>query len=178
MAPAAARTQAFAAIVAADAAVATSALERTKQLDTPVHDHAFLEAWAAASGLVETADAPIPAPAMGLMLTSLEALLRVHEFDAFEVLLGLVGRVDGLGARQRHELLASLYLRRGFLDSAAEEWAAACDESGPDAAAFAGLAQVAAARGEVLDARVFAEGALELDPSADAARRVLAALEA
>ena len=56
-----------------------------------------------------------------------------------------------------------IYLRRGFLDSAAEEWIASANER-PTARAFVGLAQVALARSLPDDAVVFAEHALALDP--------------
>ena len=51
-------------------------------------------------------------------------------------------------ARAR-EILATIYLRRGFLESAADEWIAALRAAGPDRAAGAGLAEVA--RGSGLD---------------------------
>ena len=42
----------------------------------------------------------------------LEALLRVHEFEAFETLLELLQRAP-ITQRERHELLAEMYTRRG-----------------------------------------------------------------
>jgi len=71
-----------------------------------------------------------------------------------------------------------MYLRRGFLDSAGEEWVAACQEDGPDARALFGLAQVAAGRGLLEDAQTFAEETRTLDPSHDGAGRLLDALAA
>ena len=106
----------------------------------------------------------------------LEALLRVEEVDAFVSLLPVFEAVS-LPARERSELLAGMYLRRGFVDSAADEWIAVCEQQGPDAAALAGLAQIALARGLEEDARTFAEEALALDPEhphAQAAARVAA----
>ena len=50
----------------------------------------------------------------------------------------------------------SVYLRRGFLESAAEEWIAVCEQGGADADALRGLAAVADARGLDEDAEVFA----------------------
>ena len=61
-----------------------------------------------------------------------------------------------LGRRDRRELRARMYLRRGFLDSAADEWLAAIQEDGPDVAALSGLSQVAAARGLDEDAELLA----------------------
>jgi tetratricopeptide (TPR) repeat protein len=175
-APKAAVSQAFAALVAGDLAVAADALERAERAGTPEHDRAVLTAWAqvAAGGEGRVGPESLPTAGLGLLFTAVEALLRVEEFDAFAALLPLTERVEGLTPRERRELLGSVYLRRGFLDSAAEEWALACDEGGPDARSLAGLAQVAAARGEAGDAQVFAEAALELDPTTVAAHRVLA----
>ena len=76
--------------------------------------------------------------------------------------------------RERRELLARQYLRRGFLESAADEWIAVCEEQA-DVRALVGLAQVAFARGLASDAETLAEGALELDPGSREAARLLAA---
>jgi hypothetical protein len=76
----------------------------------------------------------------------------------------------GVPWRRRRELLASIYLRRGFLESAADEWIAVCEEAGPDGDALVGLARVAAARGLAEDALLFAQEAGALEPGrADAA---------
>jgi len=83
---------------------------------------------------------------------------------------------SSLPARERHELLAAMYLRRGFLDSAGDEWIAAVQESGPDARALFGLAQVAAARGLREDAQMFAEETRVLEPEHEGAARLLGAL--
>jgi tetratricopeptide (TPR) repeat protein len=64
-----------------------------------------------------------------------------------------------------------MYLRRGYLQSAAETWIAAIDAA-PDADAFVGLAQVALAQQAYDDAHQFALTALELDPASAAARRL------
>jgi hypothetical protein len=72
--------------------------------------------------------------------------------------------------------MAQMYLRRGFLESAADEWVAACQDIGPDAAALIGLAQVAYARELPEDAVVFASEAQALDPAHQGAARLLAAL--
>ncbi|HEX3328639.1 MAG TPA: glycosyltransferase [Gaiellales bacterium] len=98
----------------------------------------------------------------------LEALLRVTETDAFTILLGVFGRVQ-LPERQRRELLATMYLRRGFLESAADEWIAVATTQ-PDASAMLGLAQVALARGYDQDAVDFAAEAVRLEPQFEGAR--------
>jgi tetratricopeptide (TPR) repeat protein len=109
-------------------------------------------------------------------LVALEALLRVRAFDAFGTLLPLLDR-SALPGRERQEALASLYLRRGYLDSAAETWVAVV-EAAPDAAAFVGLSQVALAGGAPEDAAQFAATALELDPDNVPAARLREAAQA
>ena len=77
--------------------------------------------------------------------------------------------------RERREALARMYLRRGFLDSAAEEWLAAAQVE-PDARAYLGLAQVAVARGLEDDARTLAAAARDADPANKAAARLCGVL--
>jgi hypothetical protein len=81
-----------------------------------------------------------------------------------------------LPVRERRELLATIYFRRGYLESAADEWVAACQD-GPDARALIGLAQVAWAREMPDDAAVFAAEAQAIEPGHQGAARLLAALE-
>ena len=64
-----------------------------------------------------------------------------------------------------------MYLRRGFLDSAADEWLAVAREE-PDAAALVGLAQVAFAKGLTEDALNLVTGALEAEPDHEEAARL------
>lgn len=113
--------------------------------------------------------------ALGPLTTALEALLRVVELEAFERLVSLAEAAVP-DPRERRELLARMYLRRGFLESAADEWIAVCLEL-PDPAALVGLAQVAVARGFDADALGFVEEALSLDPACAEAARLAAALE-
>ena len=68
-----------------------------------------------------------------------------------------------------------MYLRRGFLESAADEWIAVA-AARPDAPAMLGLAQVAFARGFDADALAFAQHAVALEPDLDAARIALNAI--
>jgi hypothetical protein len=102
----------------------------------------------------------------------LEALARVEAFEAFEALAARYDTI-ALPHRELRERLAGVYLRRGFLENAADEWIAACETDGPDAAAMVGLAQVAWARGMDEDAVVFAQSARELEPGHDGAARLL-----
>ena len=99
--------------------------------------------------------ASVPAGGARLTLTMLEALLRLQAFELFAQLLPVVDAL-ALTARDRHEQLARVYLRRGYLESAGDEWVAAIQENGPDVAALMGLSQVAAARGLDEDAELLA----------------------
>jgi hypothetical protein len=89
------------------------------------------------------------------VLTMLDGLARLEAFDAFADLVAVFDAV-ALPWRERREALAELYLRRGYVDSAAEEWIAVCQSSGPDARALRGLSLVATAKGLADDAQVFA----------------------
>jgi tetratricopeptide (TPR) repeat protein len=163
---AARRTQLFALLVSSETDVAREVLEAASA-NLPADESALFGAWlGAASG--EPLPTVLGQGAAPLLTATLEALLRVREVDAFGLLVPLVDRV-GMPARARRELLASMYLRRGFLDSAADEWIGVCHDLGPDAAALTGLALVAAARDMRDDALVFAQGATELDPEHEAA---------
>jgi len=156
-APMAANATLFAAAAGGDVATLAAALE-TPRVGEAIAE--FYRAWAAA--LTGGEVAPVPVEATGTALTALEALLRVQDIDAYTVALEAFSAVE-LPARQRREALARIYFRRGFLESAADEWIAAVQEQ-PDAAALVGLAQVAQAQGLHADALVFAEEAVALEP--------------
>jgi hypothetical protein len=115
----------------------------------------------------------LPAEAADALFVMLEALLRVVDVDAFASLVPLVDAL-AIPWRDRRERLATLYLRRGFLESAADEWIAVIQESQPDADALAGLSWVAVGRELPEDALLLAREALALDPAHPAA---LGALE-
>jgi tetratricopeptide (TPR) repeat protein len=116
-------------------------------------------AWAAA-----TAYPTLDPAVVDSLATMLEALLRVEEFEAFEALLPALA-ATGLPGRRRHSILAEIYLRRGFLESAADEWVAGIEEDGPDPESLTGLARVATARGLPEDAALFEKSAEELASS-------------
>jgi tetratricopeptide (TPR) repeat protein len=117
-----------------------------------------------------------PVTSLPTALTALEALLRVQAFTAFEQLAAVVETI-AMPPLDRRDALARIYLRRGFLDSAAEEWMTSAREH-PSARALVGLAQVAYARSLPADAVVFAEHALQLEPENDQAVRLLEHLRA
>jgi tetratricopeptide (TPR) repeat protein len=139
------------------------ALARARAAGMPRAERDLFAAWAqlAAAGSTEI---ELSREAVPLLAVMLEALLRVHDFEVFETLLGLLERclVD---ERERRELLAEMYLRRGFAASAAEQWMAVCQRE-PDVRALLGLARVAAARGMSREASEFASAAEILKVSA------------
>jgi len=173
-APLAASSQMFGAIMGGDEAAYTEGIDRARAAAVaPAHVQVF-EGWHAARTGGE-APRTLSVDSAPLVATILEALLRVEEFEAFEELVPLMDACP-LPVRERHEVLALIYLRRGFLESAADEWVAACQEQGPDARALIGLAQVAYAREMPEDAVVFAAEAQAIDPAHEGAARLLAAL--
>jgi tetratricopeptide (TPR) repeat protein len=171
---AARRTELFGLLVSGELEAAGKLLERA-HAELPAGEGELFAAWhSAATG--GDLPAAMPLESAQMLATSLEALLRVQEVDAFGLLVPLIDRV-GLSARDRRELLASMYMRRGYLESAADEWIGVIQELGPDAPALTGLALVAKARELPDDALVFAREARDLDPGYAAASRLLHSLE-
>jgi hypothetical protein len=160
------RTELFARLAGADPLGAAAGLERASTAGMDREELDLFTAWheLAASGRTEL---ELTEHAVPLLAVMLEALLRVHDFDAFETLLALLERTP-LAERERHELLAEMYMRRGFAASAAREWMAVCRQE-PDSQALLGLARVAAARGMAREASDFAAAALTRDPGNEAA---------
>ena len=104
----------------------------------------------------------VPAAAAGLVTVMLEALARLEAFDAFERLAGVVDRLD-LPWREQRELLAGVYYRRGFLESAAREWFGVVERlGGPDERALLGMALLADAQGLPEDAETLRDEAAAL----------------
>lgn len=159
-AAAAARSELFALILARRPIVEATARARSRQLDAA--DLALISAWADARAGVAYPDLD-PACAE-TATTMLEALLRIEEFEAFEALLPALDAA-AMAPRGRHQILAEIYLRRGFFESAADEWIASCELLGPDPEALTGLARVARARGFDEEATIFADQARELESS-------------
>ena len=85
-------------------------------------------------------------PRPPLVATMLDALARLEAFDAFEAPRRRRRARSALPWRERRELLAGVYLRRGFLESAAEEWLAVVESRRARPRALLGLAEVAALR--------------------------------
>ncbi len=161
-APAAARTAVFG-MLAAEAAdeEVRDGLDWARDAGLPEGEARAMEAWVTARSGTAPEPASVPAGAADFTLTMLEALLRLQAFELFAQLLPVVDAL-ALSARDRHEQLARMYLRRGFLESAGDEWVAAIQENGPDVAALMGLSQVAAARGLDEDAELLAGEARSL----------------
>jgi tetratricopeptide (TPR) repeat protein len=174
-ADAARRTELFARIVAGETDAAATAARRAAA-DLAPAELAGYDAWRR----LAAGEPPLPVPAEGVpvLAVAFEALLRVEEFDAVEPVLKAI-EGSALPRRARRELLANVYLRRGFLESAGEEWMAAVNEgTAPDADAFVGLAQVAWNMGETEDAIVFAREAAAIEPTHRAAAGLAERMEA
>jgi tetratricopeptide (TPR) repeat protein len=154
---AAARSELFARVLASSAS--DDAITRAARRELPAPELDLFAAWSASTPF-PTLDPTV----VDSLATMLEALLRVEEFEAFEALLPALA-ATGLPGRRRHSILAEIYLRRGYLESAADEWVASCEEDGPDVEALGGLARVATARGLTEDAEVFEQSARELASS-------------
>jgi thioredoxin-like negative regulator of GroEL len=172
-AAAARRSELFARLVAGEAEGAAALLARAEAAGMGAGELALFGAWQRiAAGDVEAARSPLPFEAVAPLATALEALLRVQEVDAFAALVGLL---DGcpIAPRERRELRARMYLRRGFLASAAEEWMEVCQQDPRDVRGLVGLAQVAAANGMTEDAIDFAREARVVDPEERRAARLL-----
>ncbi|MEA2178267.1 MAG: hypothetical protein QOG77_1564, partial [Solirubrobacteraceae bacterium] len=161
-APAGARTAGVAAIApAAPDEQIRDTLAWACRAGLPDGEVRAFEGWLAARAGTPPAPASVPAAGAALTLTMLEALVRLQAFELFAELLPVVEAL-ALPVRERRELLARMYLRRGYLESAGDEWVAAIQESGPDVAALTGLSEVAAARGLEEDARLLASEAAAL----------------
>ncbi|HET8673491.1 MAG TPA: glycosyltransferase, partial [Thermoleophilaceae bacterium] len=170
------RSELFGRVMAGDAEACERAFARAQAAGMLAADLQLFRAWEA----VRRGAAPVavlPIECGSLLALTMEALLRVEEVEAFAELLPLVDAV-GIPRRERRELLGAMYLRRGFLESAGDEWVAACQEHGPDARSLFGLAQVAAARGLLEDAQMFAEETRRLEPEHSGAGMLLDALAA
>jgi tetratricopeptide (TPR) repeat protein len=170
---AAARSELFARVLAGTGTDATDA--RATRRGLPAAELDLFRAWrlqffpdsgikCRPSGSASTAYPALDPTLVDSLTTMLEALLRVEEFEAFEALLPALA-ATGLPGRRRHSILAEIYLRRGYLESAADEWVASCEEEGPDVEALDGLARVATARGLTEDAQIFEKSAQELASS-------------
>jgi tetratricopeptide (TPR) repeat protein len=164
------RTELFGRLLAGDLDGAGATLARAPVAGLPNHEPALFRRWLSR----ERGEHHEPAPlsSIPLLARMLESLLRVQDFERFESLLGLLKETE-LPEREQRELLAQMYLRRGFLRSAGREWMAVC-ESQPDARALVGLAHVALANGQAETAGAFVEHALALDPENQTAQRLAA----
>jgi tetratricopeptide (TPR) repeat protein len=169
LAVAACRTELFARLVEENLDrddLLDAALLRARAAAMPTAELDLFEAW---HELVRDGHTEIRlgAQVVPLLETILKALLRIEDFQSFERLLPALERTP-LPDRERRELRANVYLRRGFLSSAAEEWMGVCHEE-PDFRALFGLAQVAERQGMFVEATDFAQAALQLEPESPAA---------
>jgi glycosyltransferase involved in cell wall biosynthesis/Flp pilus assembly protein TadD len=155
------RSELFARLLNGDATGAAGALERAERVGLPQPAQLLYRSWLAQ--LTGGASTALPAASLPLVGLMLEALLRVHDFDNFGSLLRLYATIE-VPERERREHLAQIYMRRGFVKSAAREWMAVCEQQ-PDARALEGLARVAIANGQLDTARTFVDQGLALDPT-------------
>jgi tetratricopeptide (TPR) repeat protein len=163
------RSELFARLLTRDHQGAEAALDRAERAGLPAGERQLYASWLAYQRGA-TAPAP-PAAGLSLLTLMLESLLRVQDFENFESLLPLLERTP-IAERERHELLAQMYLRRGFLRSAGREWMTVCEKQ-PDARALVGLASVALANGQAAAAATFASQALSLDAANETATKLL-----
>jgi tetratricopeptide (TPR) repeat protein len=154
-----------------DVESARTALTTAREAGLTQAEHDLFTAWADL-GNPDAPPARLPIAATPLLGVILETMLRTHDFGAFETLIPLLEH-SGLPRREQRETLASMYLRYGFLASAAREWMAVCSEAA-DARALVGLARVASAHGLPDEAVTFAAEALKLDPLSAAANELVA----
>ena len=160
-------------IASGNLAGAQDAMPRAAGAGVPNAELRTFAGWfAAAKGTPDDELPSLPVAATPLLGVILESLLGAHDFEQFEKLVGLLNR-SALPLREQRELLATMYLKHGFLQSAAREWMAICETS-PDVRALLGLARVAQANGQLEDAAVFAGEVLKADPTSADARQVLA----
>jgi tetratricopeptide (TPR) repeat protein len=165
------RTELFARTLADDLDGARQARERARVAGVPDDELELFAAWA---DLLAGEQPPALSVTAAILLgIALDLLLRVQDFDAFERVLPLLHESE-LAPREQREQLAGLYLKRGFLQSAAREWMDICAQR-PDDRAMLGLARVAAAHGLPEDAVTFATEALALNPRNEDARALVAA---
>lgn len=146
--PAAVRTALFARLAAGDPVDLDAA--------GPLLPDAERETFAAWAG-----QGTLPGAGAALAATMLDALARLERFDAFERLAAALEH-GTTPWRETRELLAGVYLRRGFLESAADEWIAVVQRTGGDRPALEGLAEVARRQGLEEEAAMFSAEAAAL----------------
>jgi tetratricopeptide (TPR) repeat protein len=144
--PAAVRGELFARIAEGDTPTAQRVLEDARGL-LQGPEHGLFAAWLGD-------EAGVPADAAPIAETMLDALARLQRFEGFESLAVALerGTTPWREVRQR---MAEVYLRHGYLESAADEWIAVIQRQ-PDAAALHGLSAVARGRGLDEDAELLA----------------------
>jgi glycosyltransferase involved in cell wall biosynthesis len=159
---AAARTALFARLAAgAEAPLVDAAFAYAAEAGVDPGELAAFTAWHTGS----TVPNSVPAAAAPVIATMLEALARLEDFDGFERLAATVETL-ALPWREQRELLASVYLRRGFHESAAAEWIGVVERQGPDERAMLGLARLAELQGLHDDARLMRDEAATLRAAA------------
>jgi tetratricopeptide (TPR) repeat protein len=141
---------------------ARAACDRAGAVGLGHAERELLDAWLGAAAGEPTRQG-LAVASVPLLATLLEIMFRTRAQQPYAQLRALL---DGshLPPRERAQLVAETHLRHGDPAGAAAQWLAVCAEA-PDARARFGLAQVAAATGAHENAILFAQAALELDPS-------------
>jgi tetratricopeptide (TPR) repeat protein len=162
-APVAAQTATFARLAGpSEDADVDAALAYARDAGLGFAELAALTAWRGGA----LAPRSVPAEAAGLVVAMLESLARLERFDEFEALAAVVDKLD-LPWREQRELLAGVYLRRGFGESAAREWIGVAEKLGaPDERCLLGLATLAASQGLHEDAEIMRAEARQLAQAA------------
>ncbi|HET9094057.1 MAG TPA: glycosyltransferase [Solirubrobacteraceae bacterium] len=168
------RIETAARLAAGELDEARAACARAAAVGLAQAERDLLDAWTAlASG--KPARQGLALGSVPLLATLLEFMFRARAQAPYAQLRALL---DGsrLEPRERAQLVAEIHLRHGDPAGAAAQWLAVCAQA-PDARARFGLAQVAAATGAPEDAVLFAQAALELDPSFPGPRELIALLQ-
>ncbi|HYZ81661.1 MAG TPA: glycosyltransferase [Solirubrobacteraceae bacterium] len=172
-APLASRIELWGSLAGEDLTRVEAARTRAAAAGVPASQLEVFDAWAS---LLDPHPHPqprqLPVAATPLLGAILETLLISQDFKTFQLLVGLIEQ-SALPEREQREMRACMYLRVGQLAPAAQEWMSIC-QSAPDHRAMLGLARVSAAHGAAEDAVVFATEALNLEPTSEPAREILA----
>ncbi len=155
------RSELFARLLARDLEGTLASLERARLTSLAQHDISLYSAWLAHLRS-DRSVGTIPAGAVPLLEMMLESLLRVRDFENFELLTVLYGQ-GPLVERERRERLARCTCGADSSNPPHENgWQFATRSRHPRAH---GLAHVALASGQPTNAHVFATQALALEPA-------------
>jgi tetratricopeptide (TPR) repeat protein len=104
----------------------------------------------------------------------LESVLKLQQFDAAQGLIRLYYNA-AISIAERTLIMAPIYARQGFLNSAAECWLEWIDQDGPQADSLVGLAYISRAEERYEEALALAQDAVTMDPGHEEAQRMAVA---